>query len=73
MTQRTNSFPSLNDETREYVSTECAAFHLMRRPQTLREAHCSGTLPPAIRPKRLNGRLAWSVAAIQAYLQSGVA
>jgi hypothetical protein len=66
-----NQFPSLENESREFIPTACAAHHLMRRPQTLRIAHCRGTLPVGLRPKILGGRLAWSVEAIRAYLADG--
>lgn len=57
------SFAPLDLETRAVVDTECAAFHLNRRPQTLRvwAAYESGPL----RPLRINGRLAWEVASLR--------
>ncbi|MBV8635980.1 MAG: DNA-binding protein [Burkholderiaceae bacterium] len=60
-------FPALKDETRTHVDTVCAAFHLNRRPQTLRWWSCLGNGP--IAPKRINGRLAWSVADIKRLLR----
>lgn len=62
-----SNFPPLNRETRTHVDTACAAFHLNRRPQTMR-VWASYEKGP-IRPVRINGRLAWSVAAIEALLQ----
>ena len=53
------TFVSLECETRTAVSTEVAAFHLNRRPQTLRSWACFENGP--IRPIRINGRLAWPV------------
>lgn len=53
-------------ETRTVVDTATAAFHLNRQPQTLRVWACYEDGP--IRPIRLNGRLAWPVAAIRSLL-----
>lgn len=50
----------------QYVSTEEAAALLGVASQTLRRWHCEGTGP--IRPRKLNGRLRWSIAEIQATL-----
>ena len=57
--QTTEQFPSLEAETRVAVDTAAAAFHLNRRPQTLRSWACFENGP--IRPIRINGRLAWPV------------
>ncbi len=51
------AFVALDRETRTAVSTACAAFHLSRRPQTLRGWACLENGP--VRPFRINGRLAW--------------
>ncbi len=53
-------FAPLHLETRAVVPTDCAAFHLNRRPQTLR---CWAMRQPSDvpRPIRVNGRLAWRV------------
>lgn len=61
------AFVALSDETRAAVDTETAAFHLSRRPQTLRcwAAYANGP----IRPVRINGRLAWSVAELRRLLE----
>lgn len=55
----TNSrtYPSIDQETRHAVPTDCAAWHLNRRPQTMRLWSCYENGP--IRPTRINGRLAW--------------
>jgi hypothetical protein len=52
-------FPSLESKTRRAVPTACAAYHLGRRPQTLRGWACREDGP--LRPIRIHGRLAWSV------------
>lgn len=59
-------FPPLDRETRAAVDTETAAYHLNRKPQTLRcwAAFESGPL----RPLRVNGRLAWPTAEIRRLL-----
>jgi hypothetical protein len=61
-------FVALSSERRTHVNTACAAFHLGRKPQTLRvwASYEKGPL----RPVRVNGRLAWSVAEIRRVLQS---
>ncbi len=56
-------YPSLDDITRETVTTEEAAYYLSRRPQTLRSWAAFENGP--IRPVRINGRLAWRVADIK--------
>ena len=50
----------------QYVATDEAATLLGVAPQTLRRWACEGSGP--IRPRKLNGRLRWSVAEIQAVL-----
>lgn len=59
-------FPPLDQELRSHVTTEAAAHYLNRRPQTLRGWACREDGP--IRPRRLNGRLAWPVAGLRALL-----
>ena len=54
------TFPPLATETRLTIDTEAAAFHLNRRPQTMRKWACYENGP--IRPVRINGRLGWLVA-----------
>ena len=59
-------FPPLERETRTAVPTACAAFHLGRRPQTLRCWACRENGP--LRPLRIFGRLAWPVAGLRRVL-----
>jgi hypothetical protein len=59
-------FVPLALETRAAIPTDAAAHHLNRKPQTLRAWACLEN--GAIRPIRINGRLAWPVAAIRALL-----
>ncbi len=67
MLVNSNQFIPLELETRPAIPTDAAAYHLNRKPQTLRVWACEENGP--IRPIRINGRLAWSVAAIRALLQ----
>jgi hypothetical protein len=62
-------YPRLSDETRELVPTDCAAYHLNRRPQTLREWACleNGLL----RPVRIGSRLGWRTTDLRRILQGG--
>ncbi len=60
-------FPPLDCETREAVPTEVAAWHLTRRPQTLRAWAWTQSGP--LQPVRIHGRLCWSVAEIRRLLQ----
>ena len=62
-------FAPLDRETRETVETDTAAYHLNRKPQTLRAWACLENGP--IRPLRINGRLAWRVADIRRLLNGG--
>lgn len=59
-------FVPLDQETRSHVTTDCAAFHLMRKEQTLRIWASQENGP--IRPIRVNGRLAWSTDEIRRLL-----
>jgi hypothetical protein len=61
-------YPSLDQETRSHVETACAAFHLTRKPQTMRSWACLENGP--IRPIRVNRQLAWPVAELRRLLQS---
>lgn len=63
-----SAFGALLFERRTHVDTACAAFHLGRRPQTLRVWASSEKGP--LRPIRVNGRLAWPVAEIRRLLQT---
>lgn len=62
-------FPSLSNETRTVIDTKEAAFHLGRKPQTLRKwaVYESGPL----RPVRILGRLAWNVEDIKRLVAVG--
>lgn len=62
-------FPPLELETRTAIPTDVAAYHLNRKCQTLRAWACLEN--GAIRPVRINGRLAWNVADIKALLAGG--
>lgn len=55
----TTNFLPLELENRTVVDTATAAFHIGRKPQTLRAWACFEKGP--IRPIRINGRLAWPV------------
>ena len=59
-------YPQLEAITRPTVPTEQAAYYLNRRPQTLRGWACLENGP--LRPIRVHGRLAWSVADIKRVL-----
>lgn len=61
--KRTVNFPSLNQETRSHVDTACAAFHLNRAPQTLRL--WASLKVGALQPRKVHGRLSWSVSQIR--------
>ena len=60
----------LEQETRAALPTREAAKHLGRAQQTLRLWACLENGP--IRPRRVNGRLAWPVADIRKLLGVGV-
>lgn len=62
-------FAPIDSEVRSHVETACAAFHLNRRPQTMRVWATYET--GSIRPVRINGRLAWPVAEIKRLLNGG--
>jgi hypothetical protein len=64
-------FTPLDRETRAAIPTDAAAFHLNRKPQTLRAWACLEN--GAIRPIRINGRLAWRVSDIKAVLNGEAA
>ena len=59
-------FPPLEQITRTILTTEEAAHYLNRRPQTLRTWACLEN--GAIRPLRINDRLAWPVSEIKKVL-----
>jgi hypothetical protein len=62
-------YTALWRENRTVIDTNEAAFHLGRKPQTLRKwaVYESGPL----RPVRIMGRLAWSVADIMRIVSEG--
>ena len=60
------AFVPLSRETRAAVDTATAAFHLNRKPQTLRGWACLESGP--LRPVRVNGRLGWPVSEIKRLL-----
>lgn len=59
-------YPPIEAVNRPTVETGAAAYYLNRRPQTLRDWACHDSGP--VRPIRINGRLAWPVAAIKEIL-----
>ena len=59
-------FPKLEDVNRPTVETASAAFYLNRREQTLRG--WASSEQGALRPIRINGRLAWSVSELKRIL-----
>ncbi|MDO9048303.1 MAG: hypothetical protein Q7U66_11285 [Methylobacter sp.] len=65
----TNQFTPLEQVTNPTVPTDAAAHYLNRKPQTLRSWACLEN--GALRPIRINGRLAWSIAGIKALLNGG--
>ena len=62
-------FPPLESVTRPTVPTDAAAFYLNRRPQALCAWACLEN--GALRPVRINGRLAWNVSEIRNLLSGG--
>jgi len=64
-------FTALAQEPRNAVNTAEAAFHLGRKPQTLRKWACLENGP--LRPVRINGRLAWRVTDLMRVLNEGSA
>ena len=66
MTFDNPQFTKLELVTRPTFTTEEAAYYLNRKPQTLRAWACLEN--GALRPIRINGRLAWPVADIRKLL-----
>jgi hypothetical protein len=64
------NFPPLEQITRPTVPTDAAAYYLNRQPQTLRA--WASLENGALRPIRINGRLAWSVADIKLLVNADV-
>lgn len=60
------SYPSIDQEMRSHVDTNCDAFWLGRQSQTLRS--WASTEQGPLRPHRIHGRLAWPVAEIKRLL-----
>ena len=70
MTSSARKFPQLELVTKPNLTTEEAAFYCDRAAQTMRIWACRQ--PAGVpRPLRINGRLAWPVAAIRALLAGG--
>jgi len=69
MKVESNLYIPLDLETRTAIPTKEASHHLNRKCQTLRAWACFEN--GAIRPVRINGRLAWNVADIKALLSGG--
>lgn len=67
--QTETQYPALVRENRIAINTNEAAFHLGRKPQTLRKWACLEDGP--LRPIRINGRLAWNVEDIKRLLNGG--
>lgn len=67
MAMRTFQPVALERETRVALPTNEASFHLNRAQQTLRLWACLENGP--LRPIRINGRLAWSVADLRRVLR----
>jgi hypothetical protein len=65
-THNPQAFPPLERVTRPSVPTDAAAYYLNRQPQTLRAWACLEN--GALRPFRINGRLAWPVEEIRRLL-----
>ena len=70
MLTNSNQLTPLDLETRTALPTDETAYHLNRRPQTLRVWACLENGP--IRPIRIYGRLAWNVSDIRTLLAGGV-
>ena len=64
-------YTALLRENRTVIDTNAAAFHLGRKPQTLRKWACHEDGP--LRPVRIMGRLAWNVADIMRIVSEGSA
>lgn len=69
--QSETNYTTLVHETRTIIDTNAAAFHLGRKPQTLRKWACHEDGP--LRPVRINGRLAWNVNDIKRIVSEGSA
>ncbi len=67
MATNLDQFTDLTLEIRAALPTNDAAFHLNRKPQTLRTWACFENGP--IKPIKINGRLAWLVSDIRNVIQ----
>jgi hypothetical protein len=67
--ENTFQYLPLVQQVRTTIDTNEAAFHLGRKPQTLRKWACHEDGP--VIPIRINGRLAWSVAKIRSLTNGG--
>ena len=67
MSSNSDQFTDLSLEIRSALPTNDAAFHLNRKPQTLRTWACFENGP--IRTVIINGRLAWLVADIKKVIE----
>ena len=63
MSINSQQFLALEQVTKPNLTTREAAYYLNRRPQTLRCWACHEDGP--LRPRRINGILAWSTAVIK--------
>ncbi len=69
--QTETKYTALVRENRTVIDTNAAAFHLGRKPQTLRKWAVYGSGP--LRPVRIMGRLGWNVADILRIVSEGSA
>lgn len=69
MTRNSDQYTDLTLEIRSALPTNDAAFHLNRKPQTLRTWACFENGP--IKPVKINGRLAWLVSDIRDVIRGG--
>jgi len=69
MSSNSDQFTDLTLEIRSALPTNDAAFHLNRKPQTLRTWACFENGP--IKPVKINGRLAWLVSDIRNVIKGG--
>ncbi len=67
MATNLDQYTGLTLEIRSALPTSDAAFHLNRKPQTLRTWACFENGP--IKPVKINGRLAWLVSDIRNVIQ----
>ncbi len=69
MATNIDQYTDLSLEIRSALPTNVAAFHLNRKPQTLRTWACFENGP--IKPVKINGRLAWLVSDIRDVIKGG--